>query len=161
MPKPDKRTKGSDWQGQPVRKQTAFSPPTAQKKTTSGSEPSWAGETPSWRLGRLETCDPFGWHRLRPRKFWEIIAKLQCFESMTWSEILVQSKKQNHSVPIFKLEKSAQERIEALRLRDLDEVVSLHLTGTERIWGILEGRVLKLLWWDPNHQICPSILKHT
>jgi len=39
-----------------------------------------------------------------------------------------------------------------------DALVSLRLSGKERVWGILQENALLLLWWDPGHEICPSIL---
>lgn len=38
----------------------------------------------------------------------------------------------------------------------LDDVVSLRLSGPERVFGYLDNGVLVLLWWDPIHQVCPS-----
>ena len=38
----------------------------------------------------------------------------------------------------------------------LDDVVSLRLSGPERVFGYLDNGVLVLLWWDPLHQVCPS-----
>jgi hypothetical protein len=74
---------------------------------------------------------------------------------MTWGEILVGSKKQNHSIAVHKLSSAAQKRLAALKLL-LEEVVSLRLSGRERIFGCLENGVLTLLWWDPLHQVCES-----
>jgi hypothetical protein len=43
-----------------------------------------------------------------------------------------------------------------------DEVTSLHLSGTERVVGVLEPRgVMHILWWDPDHGVCPSQKKNT
>jgi hypothetical protein len=75
---------------------------------------------------------------------------------MTWTEILVQAKKQNHSIKVEDICSTAQQRLEALGLL-LDDVVSLRLSGRERVYGYLENGVLILLWWDPLHQICPSM----
>jgi len=116
---------------------------------------------PSWRLNKLELCEPFGWHEVDKTTLEYIHSKLIAFESMTWSQILIDAKKRHHNVKTVDLCKEAQERLEALRLDDIDRVVSLALSGTERIWGVFSQGVLNLLWWDPNHQICPSVLKHT
>ena len=52
--------------------------------------------------------------------------------------------------------KDAQRRIEELHL-DIDQVFSLRLTETLRIYGILENGVFNVLWYDPNHEICPAV----
>ena len=109
----------------------------------------------------IETVDPFGWHKITAEKLIEIKDKIRNFESMTWADILVSAKKNNHSIPIDDLCKTAKERIKDLQLDDIDQLVSLRLSGTERIWGVLQDGVMLLLWWDPDHQVCPSPLKFT
>ena len=106
-------------------------------------------------------CDPFGWHRVAPRKQQEILQKLGEFESMTWEEILVQGKKSHHSIDVTDICSEAQARLRQTRHKCARELVSLRLSGPERIWGCFDGRVLDLLWWDPKHSICPSAKKHT
>lgn len=44
----------------------------------------------------------------------------------------------------------AQARLKELRLDDFEQVVSLRLSGQERVFGIQDRRVLSLLWWDPR-----------
>lgn len=75
---------------------------------------------------------------------------------MTWEEILVRSKKQNHSIVVTDLCSEAQLRIEEKGLL-LEKVVSLRLSARERVFGYLENGVLVLLFWDPLHQVCPSL----
>jgi hypothetical protein len=36
---------------------------------------------------------------------------------------------------------------------DLDHLWGIRLTGTERVWGMLDGAVFSLLWWDPDHLV--------
>ena len=106
----------------------------------------------------MEMCDPFGWHVVSGQLIVEIREKLRNFESMTWGEILG---RRHHRVATSALCKQARDRLEALGLDDLEELVSLAIGGTERIWGVLEHNVLILLWWDPEHRVCPSPKKHT
>ena len=81
---------------------------------------------------------------------------------MTWQDILNESggKKKgkgnhNHSVPIEKLSREVQKRLETIRQDEVGELFSLRLDAKKRLWGIRDGHVLKLLWYDPNHQVCP------
>ena len=104
---------------------------------------------------------PFGWQDLDAAKVNEVRAKLAQFESMTWNEILVASKKQNHSVAMWKLSKEAQNRLAVMGLGDTEELVSLRLAGRERVWGLRQGAVMLILWWDPEHAVCPSLLRNT
>jgi len=116
-------------------------------------------ERPSWRFSMLEFVDPFGWHQISNQKLREVHSKLKSFESMCWHNILGPN---NHSVSIETLCREAQKRLRELSLDDYESLVSLRLTGKERIWGIRqEGGILLLLWWDPTHQVCPCLKKHT
>ena len=120
------------------------------------------GLKPAWRLSLLQLVDPFGWHALDFGKATYVREKLAHFESMTWSEILVKGKKHNHSINVEDLCPAARERLRNIRQDDVEDLVSLSLSGRERVWGILEGAgVLKVLWWDPDHRVCPSVKKHT
>jgi len=106
----------------------------------------------------MEWCDPYGWHEVGADKLHHIRTKLMNFESMTWQEIL---NRNNHLVQLERLDRTAQQRLRELKLDDLDALVSLRLSGVERVWGYLEHNIYTLLWWDPNHQVCPALLKHT
>jgi len=125
------------------------------------ADPSTNHLSPSWRVARLKLVSPHGWRDIVPSKLLEIRAKLANFESMTWNDILVTAKKRNHSVSVSRISNEAQNHLSSLNLFDVDEVISLHLTGTERIWGFRQGAVLQVLWWDPEHHVCPSLLKNT
>ena len=105
--------------------------------------------------------DPYGWSELDRTALNIIRERLRSFESMTWNEILVQAHRQNHLVSIERLCKEARDRLEENRQSDIAELVSLRVGGGERVWGILDGSILKLLWWDPEHAVCPSLKKGT
>ncbi|MEG3991395.1 hypothetical protein QUA13_30500 [Microcoleus sp. S28C3] len=109
----------------------------------------------------MELASYYGWQNIDGEKLKEIQTKLSNFESMTWREILVDSKKQNHTVPINKLSKLARDRLTEMNLDDLDELTSLRLSATERIWGILNQGVMELLWWDPKHEVYLTQKKNT
>ena len=99
---------------------------------------------PSWRLSSIQLVDPFGWHSLDLEKISEIKIKLGSFEAMTWNQIFVEAKKQNHSVNIDLLSKKAQKRLKEINLIDIDQLWSLRLSGKERVWGILDRGVFNL-----------------
>ncbi|OKH29650.1 hypothetical protein NIES2101_43170 [Calothrix sp. HK-06] len=134
--------------------------PTRQAKIVSSPD-SYNKMNPSWRVSKIEMVDPYGWHNLDARTLLYIKDKLANFESMTWSEILVEGKKFNHSVNVQDLCTEAQTRLRETKQDDLDQLVSLRLTGKQRVWGILDQGVMTLLWWDPEHDVCPSQLRNT
>jgi hypothetical protein len=103
----------------------------------------------------MDLVDPYGWHAVDAGTLLSIREKLAHFETMTWNEILVTGRKRNHSIRVSAITSEAQQRLEEMGIA-LDEVVSLRLSGAERIFGYLDNGVLVLLWWDPDHQVCPS-----
>lgn len=140
----------------PKHKQpSALSLPPVEKKPV-GSFQDFGKLNPAWRFHLLELCDPFGWHKLDENRLHYIRQKLSHYESMTMNEIFVVGKKYNHAVSFKNLTSAAQNRLWALNLEDTEQVHRLRLSGAERVWGIRDLNVLNLLWWDPDHLICPS-----
>lgn len=136
--------------------------PFPQKKPKIASNPlDYYHYHPSWRISKIQVIDPFGWHILDKNKLDEIRIKLANFESMTWREILLDSKKQNHTVSVNQISKNAQSHLIQIGLDDLEELTSLRLSGTERVWGFIIQGVMNLLWWDPDHQVYPSKKRNT
>jgi hypothetical protein len=103
----------------------------------------------------MELAKPYGWSSVSAETLLYIREKLAHFETMTWSEILVSGKKRNHSIKVSDITPEARRCLEAKALA-LDEVVSLRLSGAERVFGYLDQGVLVLLWWDPGHEVCPT-----
>lgn len=90
---------------------------------------------------------------------------LQGWETQTWGNILIESKKQNHSIDINYLNKKATDRLIKLYI-EAESIISLRLSGTHRIYGFIKGSVFNLLWVDLNHGdnmdcVCRSHKKHT
>ena len=85
---------------------------------------------------------------------------------MTWAAIMNASGGKsrgtnNHPVKCENLLKKAQKRLKEIGQNDVSELFSLRLSGTIRIYGIRDGRALKLLWYDRDHDdlnkaVCPS-----
>ena len=67
----------------------------------------------------------------------------------------------NKAIPIEHLCSDAQNRLRDLGLDDYDEVWEMRIGGKERVWGLRDASVMLLLWWDPEHEVCPSEKKHT
>lgn len=109
----------------------------------------------------LQLCDPYGWHAADQATIHKIRERLRSFETMTWGEILNEGGKRNHLIHVSDLCREAKQQLRTIGQDDLDQLLSLGLTGQERIWGILENGVVRLLWWDPEHRVCPSHKKNT
>ena len=46
----------------------------------------------------------------------------------------------------------------AVRRGDFEQarLFSVRLTGRIRLWGLRDVSILRVLWWDPEHTVCPS-----
>jgi len=77
---------------------------------------------------------------------------------MKWSEILGD---RHHRVFVSDIIRKAQDRLVEIEQSDIDQLYSLAISGDKRIWGIRDRHIFKVLWWDPKHEICPSLLRHT
>ena len=75
---------------------------------------------------------------------------------MTWAAIMAASGGRrrgtnHHPVKVEKLTRQAKNRLEEIGQDDVDELFSLRLTQTQRIYGIRDRRALRLLWFDRHH----------
>lgn len=77
---------------------------------------------------------------------------------MTWNDILVVARKQNHFCDVSELSKEARTNIES-NWQDAEQLLSIRLTNLERVWGVMDQGILYLLWWDPEHQVYRSTFK--
>ncbi len=101
---------------------------------------------------------PWGWNNVSTLDLLsEIIPKLKDYETQTWGEV---EGSRNHSVDVENCVKMATSRLAEIDVYE-DSLFSLRLTGTNRIWGIKDVAILRILWWDPNHEVCPSQKKGT
>ena len=112
-----------------------------------------------WSFSILDEDGPFGWSQCTSHeKYFEILKKKKEFEKMSFEEI---GKNGSHNVEVEKLSLPARKRLEDIHQEDIEQLYSLRLTGKNRIWGKLNNNILRILWWDPEHQVCPSEKKHT
>lgn len=124
---------------------------------------------PVWRFAACDTDKDGAWAFCKARlsdEFWEeIFPKLREFESMTWGDIFITAKKQNHSITPDELNKCAQDRLRGMSI-EAEAIHSLRLGGKLRIYGFMTGATYNILWYDNDHGdnetcVCRSRLKHT
>lgn len=90
----------------------------------------------------------------------DIFEKLVSYESRTWAEIL-SNPTRDHPIAVGKLCKEARQRLMDLKLDDVEALFRFRFTGLQRLWGIRDRNVFQVLWWDPEHKVCPSQLRNT
>lgn len=133
--------------------------PRSEKIPTSRPIVSTQNKKLVWKVARIDDNSQWGWNQITCpdflRNIWD---KMRNFETMTWVDILGRN---HHEIPISKITRQAQKRLEELGHDDKETLVSFHITGRQRIWAIRSGEDAFLLWWDPNHEVCPSYLRRT
>jgi hypothetical protein len=114
-------------------------------------------DKPSWRFSSVDTDGPFAWPKGGAKEA-DIVSKLHNFDSMKWSDI---EGDRHHTIKKESLSKEAIKRLEAIGQDDVDEVFSFALGGRPRIICLRNDGIARLLWFDPDHKVCPSKLKNT
>ncbi|MGW1588316.1 hypothetical protein [Streptomyces sp. NPDC002386] len=82
------------------------------------------------------------------------MSKLVQFETMTIQELRESNAYVEYELP-SRLDAEALTRLEEVGLSDLTKLGRFRLTGKSRLYGVMEGNVFHVLWWDPHHQIYP------
>lgn len=116
---------------------------------------------PVWQFRGIDldsSCE-WGWEKSTREVLKKLVERLSSFELMTWQQI--EEGTGSHPIEMEDLCSDARKRLADLKQDDLDELFSLRISGKERVWGIREEHVLRILWWDPEHSVCPSEKKHT
>ena len=114
--------------------------------------------SPSWSFSRCD-FEHEKWSLKLSNIYEEIIPKLISFEQRKWSDI-ISDKKHNHWIDCADFSKEAQKRLKERKIY-YDELFSLRLTGTLRLFGYIENGIYYIIWYDPDHEICKSQKKHT
>ena len=145
-----------------ANKGKAKSKNTRRKESPKDRRDGYFGKKPFWSFN-LAAVD--GEWSLVSDKFMDdwrknVLNKMRSYETMKWEEI--NRKTGSHYVPVDRLNPEAQTRLLGMRqCEELDDVYSLRLGSKPRLFGILNSQVLKILWYDPDHLICPSNKRHT
>lgn len=113
---------------------------------------------PVWLVSSLDMEGRWGWHNIDRGLFEKVHDRLKSFETMSWTAI---EQADCHFISCTDIVRDAQTRLVELQQDDIDDLFSLRVQGRIRVWGIRDGSALKLLWLDPDHEVCPSTKKNT
>ncbi len=80
------------------------------------------------------------------------------FETMDLDTIQRQG---SHPVEVVRLARKARDRLAEIKQDDVDYLRSFRITAKKRVWCIPDRNIMRVLWWDPNHTVCPSLKRHT
>jgi hypothetical protein len=98
------------------------------------------------------------WKPLPAGTLQQIIDKLPDFERLRSKTDI---NKMLHPIPLARLCKDARDRLKELQQDDTEHLQSWRITQLERLWCVERDGVMCVLWWDPNHEVCPVSKKHT
>lgn len=85
--------------------------------------------------------------------FPNVATSIKNYESMKWQDIF----SRDHRVKLSALITAAQRRLVEIRLDDLDELWRLRIDARKRLWGVRVRDIFYILWWDPEHAVCPVV----
>ena len=145
--------------GKPKKKVVVVEESPASGKKPVAEPEDFNKRTPVWRFSIMDFDGPFGCHTLNADKVRTVHKRLSSFESMTWNEI--GRSNDSHFISVKSIGKDAQNRLAEIEQDDAEQLYSLRITGKERVWGIRDRHIFKLLWWDPEHEVYPVEKKNT
>lgn len=114
----------------------------------------------SWRVSMMDLDGRWSFDGAITKR---VLDKLAHFEKKTVDEWTSArgSQKVLKRIPVENLCAEAQKRLQQIRRDDVDELWEFHLNARQRIWCVRYESTMYLLWWDPDHQVCPSALRNT
>jgi hypothetical protein len=115
--------------------------------------------TPVWQFHRCDKDhENWGWNKIGCDELKSLLKSLASLEGLTWAQIRAQSGGRDHGTNSHFLRweqfsKDAQDQLKELKLEEYqDQLFSLRIENTLRLYGIREGRVLKFVFHDPHHE---------
>lgn len=159
MPKPDKKVPRYQQDQAKFTKtvpQPRLSVQTLSKKVGGIDEPIRHDRLNGWQFGRLviNGASDFCWTACKaPQDFQMVLKRFSEFEGKNLSELKHQG---SHKIPVENLSLRAKAALKAIKLDDIDEIFSFRLEGRPRMHGLWRQGVVHVLWWDPDHEVCPS-----
>src|ERR1700677_3345199 len=136
---------------------SSFNP--AYRELSSDNPTSFDQETIAWQFHRLDwQHEHWGFNQLGSTQWRDLREALTDLEGLRWTDIKqavggrgTSGGTNHHSLDVRQLCARAYKRLEELKLEDIDVVFSLRAANALRIYGIRDGRVFRLLWYDCHH----------
>lgn len=115
-----------------------------------------------WKFHRMVLNDNYKWNWYQfydQNKLIEVFQKLGEIEKNTFNEVC--QNPNHHPIQIIDLGIEAQRELERLKIIDHESVFSFRLEGKLRVFCLFSANVMSLLWLDLNHEVFPSVKRHT
>lgn len=123
--------------------------------------PSWLGipnlenQHLAWRFSNADISGPYSCALFNLKDFQLLWDRLRTFETMNVAKLRDQGS--YHSPAIANISKEAKNRLSELGHDDIDKLHSFRITGPCRLWCMKHLNIMCVLWWDRNHEVCPTL----
>ncbi len=116
------------------------------------------------RLTTIDVGGPWCLTNIDPAHFRDLLPRLKSFEQMQKKEVFTPGSTVGLVYDVEKIPNPrALQRLAELQFDDQTEIARLEITGRRRLYGFISDGSPDFwaLWWDPEHEIWPSVKKHT
>jgi hypothetical protein len=134
-------------------------PPGTSKSPLYLESPNLENRHIAWRFGAADLGGKFSCHDFDHNDFKLLWDKLRAFEKMNVAEL--RNTGSFHPIPTANMAKSAKDRLQQIRLDDVDMLYSFHIEGACRLWCMRHENIFSVLWWDRRHEAYPVEKRHT
>lgn len=108
-----------------------------------------------WRLAHLDLDGKWGWHKLVRAHVADLHKIFVAAETTPIHELM--KNKRLKKIPVKHICGEAKRRLKDLDHDDADDIWEFRdLKEKRRAWGFLVKDNFYVLWWDPNHSVCPD-----
>jgi hypothetical protein len=135
--------------------------PRPERRPAAPAARDWDCEPPSWSFAKVDFEGPWGCGPADGAALDGILRRLRDFETMTWAEMQRGKHRSAKEIPVAHLCARAQARLAAIGHDDVDGLWELHLAGKPRLWGIRAESIFFVVWFDLDHEVCPSHFRPT
>lgn len=117
------------------------------------------------RFNHVDVSGPWCLSLIEPDHLADLLGRLRSLETMTCAEVFfAPDRDEGKTYQVDDLPNTdARSRLVELEMDDQTEIARLQINGKRRLYGFLPdgGPDFYVLWWDPEHEIWPSPLRHT
>src|SRR5207253_5179337 len=122
---------------------------------------SYDSERPGWQLSQADRQGRWAVRLDDEAVIATLYRALHDFDSCSWAELQRGADPRAKQIDVERLCKAARDRLVVLGLDGEEVLWELRVSGTRRIWGMRQKATFRVLWWDPDHTVYPSIKKRT
>lgn len=114
-----------------------------------------------WRFGNVDHDGEWGLDTIPSDDVVDLVKKLGSFETMKIKDLFAAGSQHGKHYDPAEMPSGAQKRLAELRRDDETQISRVRLSGRKRLYGFMREHVFYAVWWDPKHQVWPSMKRNT